>query len=856
MAQPGIDDDINEFRELLAACDDEFGRACRFGDIARVREMLLVQCPSAGRVPPLCYAARNAHFGVVRALIAARAAVNAQCFDSPAPSGPPSGPLRSTGSTGRVGRTARTPLFYACADPGIESALTSSGNEVSVNARSLDELRRRQLGVVKLLLEARADANLGQSAVSLAVRNRNAEVARELLRASADPNGRDERNTPALIDAAFNADIECVRLLLASKADVHLLDTSVRVGATNALIAATASVTERPVRESIAVIDALVDANADPNAHPWIVTPLAMAARMGSNRVLCALLSRGARVNAKGDGENTALHLACAAAHEATRAECVVSLLAHRADANVGGNETPLFLGARSGSTVVVGALLDHGALVDATSVLVSGAPVTPLFISVESNHLDVAKLLLTKGASVESTGELGTPLALACYLGNVAFVRLLLDARSNVNDESAAHGERPLALAARSGSVDAVLLLLAARADVNAAGHATGRDGRVTCGSTALERAVAAKHAECVRVLIKHGAKERAPFAVSGAEDAAGAAGAATAENAATAAKVQAVLARYRCFFCRKLCATKQCRGCRMVSFCDAECERRGNAAHRSACLARAVEIHEAEFKRVCDERGATHASAHEALVKLVKALSARAVGRYDDALAVLKKHFEPLSEMSRTLPRLVCVSLMFGILRRSGRGVHAELAYEMAVEMRDARRELVDAQRASAGASAGPTGSADPAPLGSAPLARETEWACREIAEQIRFLASGLEPEMRVALLRGEVKLGLHLGLASARTVYALARALRKRDAQSRECREGRQGTESREGRTDRTDHTDHTDQADHTAEARKLLLCAAELAVAQHGETHRVTRRIERAYAELVFAAQERE
>jgi ankyrin repeat protein len=846
MAQP-IDDDINEFRELLAACDDEFGRACRFGDIARVREMLRVQCPSAGRVPPLCYAARNAHFGVVRALIAARAVVNAQCSDSPAPSGP----LRNTA------RTARTALFYACADPGIESALTSSGNEVSVNARSLDELRRRQIGVVKLLLEARADANLGQSAVSLAVRNRNAEVARELLRASADPNGRDERNTPALIDAAFNADIECVRLLLASRADVHLLDTSVRVGATNALIAATASVTERPARESIAVIDALVDANADPNAHPWIVTPLAMAARMGSNRVLCALLSRGARVNAKGDGENTALHLACAAAHESSRAECVVSLLAHKADANVGGNETPLFLGARSGSTVVVGALLDHGALVDATSVLVSGAPVTPLFISVESNHLDVAKLLLAKGASVESTGELGTPLALACYLGNVAFVRLLLDARSNVNDESAAHGERPLALAARSGSVAAVLLLLSARADVNAAGHANGRDDRAgRSGSTALERAVAGGHAACVRVLIKHGAEERGvPLDVAGA---------ATAENAATAQNVQAVLARYRCFFCRKLCATKQCRGCRMVSFCDAECERRGNAAHRSACLARAVEIHEAEFKRVCDELGAMHASAHEALVRLVKTLSARAVGRYDDALAVLKKHFEPLSEMSRTLPRLVCVALMFGILRRSGRGVHAELAYEMAVEMRDARRELVDAQRANresassgAAASAGASSeSEDSAPLGLAPLSRESEWACREIAEQIRFLASGLEPEMRVALLRGEVKLGLHLGLASARTVYALARALQKRDTQSPGGREGRADHTDRTDQADRTDRTDQADRTDHTAEARKLLLCAAELAVAQHGETHRVTRRIERAYAELVFGAQERE
>jgi hypothetical protein len=413
------------------------------------------------------------------------------------------------------------------------------------------------------------------------------------------------------------------------------------------------------------------------------------------------------------------------------------------------------------------------------------------------------------------------------------------------------------LALAARSGSVAAVLLLLSARADVNAAGgaphatahatgHANGPAGR--SGSTALERAVAGGHAAVVRVLIKHGAEERGvPLG------AATAATAENAENAASAQNVQAVLARYRCFFCRKLCATKQCRGCRMVSFCDAECERRGNEAHRSACLARAVEIHEAEFKRVCDELGATHASAHEALVRLVKALSARAVGRYDDALAVLKKHFEPLSEMSRTLPRLVCVALMFGILRRSGRGVHPELAYEMAVEMRDARRELVNAQRASsAGASTRSAGSAPlgSAPLGSAPLSRETEWACREIAEQIRFLASGLEPEMSVALLRGEVKLGLHLGLASARTVYALARALQKRDTQSRECLEGREGRADQAGREGQADRTDQADHTDHTAEARKLLLCAAELAVAQHGETHRVTRRIERAYAELVF------
>lgn len=732
-------DDINEFKELCGPCDDEFAHACRFGDVGRVTAMLRARCPSAGRVPPMCYAARNAHSGVVRALLAERAAVNAQI----------------------VGRTA---LFYACAQPGIEAAVTSIEGNVEVSVRNIDELNKRQLVVVRSLLAARADPNVGASAVSLAVRNRNADVLRLLLRASASPNGKDELETPALIDAAFNADVACVRLLLAANADVNALDKSVRVGATNAMIAATASVTEHPVEECMQVMDALLDAKADVNAHPWIVTPLAMAARMGSNRVLCKLLSRGASVNARGDGESTALHLACASGHD----ECVASLMWHGADPNPGGDETPLFLSARIGSVACVATLLDYGALIDGVSAVTSGAWVTALFISVEGNFLDVGRFLLARGASVASTGKLGSPLTLASYVGNVRFVEMLLEARSDVNDESAVHCERPLALAARSGSLGTVRLLLAHDADINASRD----DG----SGTPLARAVRAGHGAIARTLIKRGATV--------------AAGAALLADAEATDSVRAVMIRYQCFFCRKLFATKLCRGCRLVSFCDAECQKRGYEAHGTACRRHAAAEHVATFERTLAARGRMHHETHQALVRMVKALVVRDVARYDDALHALRVHFEPLSEMSRTLPRLVCVALMFSVLARTGRAFQAQLAYEMCFEMRDARIELVEAQ---------------------GELNGESKWACFEIGEQLRGIADSLGPEMRVALLRSECELSLRLGLASARTILSLARGLRALGAAHRD-------------------------------EAEQMLVCAAELAAVDTRQ-RRVARRIER-------------
>jgi ankyrin repeat protein len=727
-------EDINEFKELMGPCDDEFAHACRFGNVGRVTAMLRARCPSSGRVPPLCYASRNAHAGVVRALLTERAAVNAQL-------------------------SGRTALFYACAEPGIESAVSSIDGNVEVSVRSLDELKRRQLLVVRSLLKSRADPAIGASAVSLAVRNRNADVLRVLLRASASPNGKDESGTPALVDAAFNADVRCVKSLLAARADVNVLDTSVRVGATNAMIAATASVTEHPIENCLAVIDALLDAKADVNAHPWIVTPLAMAARLGSNRLLCKLLSRGARVNARGDGESTALHLACAAGHD----ECVASLVWHGADPNSVGDETPLFLCARVGSVRSVTTLLDSGAEVDGVSAVTSGAWVTALFISVEGSFYDVAKVLLERGASVAGTGKLGSPLTLAAYMGNVAFVELLLEARSDANDASAVHGERPLALAARSGSVHAVRLLLAHGAEI-----AAREDG----SATALARAVREGHGAVARTLIKSGAVD-ATMAASEEQN----------------ESVQRVLRRYKCFFCRRIFATKLCRGCRMVSFCNAECQRRGYEAHAQECRRRAAADREALFDRTLSARGRMHHETHEALVLMVKAFVVRRVARYDDALAALKRHFEPLSEMSRTLPRLVCVAFMFTVLARSGRAFQAQLAYEMCFEMRDARVELLAAQ---------------------GELTSESRWACVEIGEQLRGIAGSLEPEMRVAVLRSECELSVRLGIAAPRTILALARGLRV------------------VGRAE---------------EAAQMLECAAELAAMHHGPEHRVTRRIAR-------------
>jgi ankyrin repeat protein len=135
-----------------------------------------------------------------------------------------------------------------------------------------------------------------------------------------------------------------------------------------------------------------------------------------------------------------------------------------------------LLLAARHGDPKRVGALIVHGANVQAREMKQPDAGRTALHYAAggyrmagPGKHVEVAELLVAKGADVNATVEGGyTPLHVASGLGNAEMVSFLLahGADANAKDRRGT----PLSAAVVQGHLEVVKLLLAHGADVNAA--------------------------------------------------------------------------------------------------------------------------------------------------------------------------------------------------------------------------------------------------------------------------------------------------------------------------------------------------------------------------------------------------
>lgn len=195
-------------------------------------------------------------------------------------------------------------------------------------------------------------------------------------------------------------DAALVRLLLEKGADVHV---RTELGATPLLIAATATGTE-------AVVAILLEKGADPDAaENRGVTPLVAAAGVGNTAVAKLLLAHGAKPNAfvKGEGQKTVTPL-MGAAHNGDE-ELVRLLLARNVDVNA---VSPPSDGTVKHGPVIFGSL-------------------TALHLAVAGGNLAVVKLLLDAGASVDARDARGlTPLAWAVGTDrpDARIVRMLLD--------------------------------------------------------------------------------------------------------------------------------------------------------------------------------------------------------------------------------------------------------------------------------------------------------------------------------------------------------------------------------------------------------------------------------------------
>src|SRR5262245_48944491 len=222
-------------------------------------------------------------------------------------------------------------------------------------------------------------------------------------------------------------------------------------------------------------LKSLLDEGAGANeTGPDGITPLMVAAEIGSLDAMKMLIDRRADVNARNTYGSTALMWSV------TDPKKVRLLLDHGADVNVA---------ARSGRTALIVA-------------------------SFANPSAEVVRMLLAKGASVAVMDQRKvTPLNAATFGNDTATVRLLLDASADVNTADTFIGLTPLINASGNRNLEAVKLLLAKGANVNAVSKTQDlpriQTGTVEFGGwTPLLMAVPFGPPELVRTLMDAGAK------------------------------------------------------------------------------------------------------------------------------------------------------------------------------------------------------------------------------------------------------------------------------------------------------------------------------------------------------------
>lgn len=207
-------------------------------------------------------------------------------------------------------------------------------------------------------------------------------------------------------------------------------------------------------------------AHADPDAD------LLQAAAAGDAVMLQKALAHGAKPDARGERDTTALMQAAEQGHLAV----VDALLAAGADPNVErpGDITALMHAAASGNAEVVGHLLDAGARVNERA---ARNGISALRVAVATGSTDVARLLIAAGADLDEQDEEGSRLLFtAAGAGSIPLLQLLLVPGEPVDHKRREGGYTALDVALERHHWAAAQFLLEHGATL--AASATGRDG------------------------------------------------------------------------------------------------------------------------------------------------------------------------------------------------------------------------------------------------------------------------------------------------------------------------------------------------------------------------------------------
>lgn len=386
---------------------------------------------------------------------------------------------------------------------------------------------------VNMLLDKGLDPNIDggyyHTALQAAARVGNIETVELLLTSGADPNKAGGRYDVPLRAAVQGQHRKVVEILITYNADVNVPVSIDRGWEATSLLHIAIEMND------IDIVKSLVHAGADVNAAPpegSRRSPIIIeACQAGSLDIIRLLLENGADPNADGPKEpyrlgcsethlgienSSALHVACAAGHEAL----VQELLAYGVDLekHINDSGTPLCAAARGGHLSIVRTLLDAGANVD------EGFNGSALWFASRCGHHPVVEELMASGATLGIRKYSRNALRSACSHRHISILNLLLVNLHGTAEEVAAcedamvhacndqrddalnllldYGVRPypglLHQACKFGLSESVTTLLAMHADPNEA------DGE---GARPLQIAVAYRKVAVVKLLLKQGA-------------------------------------------------------------------------------------------------------------------------------------------------------------------------------------------------------------------------------------------------------------------------------------------------------------------------------------------------------------
>ncbi|KFY10522.1 hypothetical protein V492_04989 [Pseudogymnoascus sp. VKM F-4246] len=400
--------------------------------------------------------------------------------------------------------------------------------------------------------------------------------------------GKDDKST-ALYEAAANRDIGLVRILLDARADPNRLSPNQRISPLQEAVAqgygsrysmllqARAHVDVSWEKDDLELCHMLLKAGADVNVAPdgnfISSTILLSAVRQRNSKLVAMLLDWKAHVNQMTKTSMTALQGA-AKCNNIAIAQLLLDAGAD-VDAPAGKNYktfridgaeyeyfehliSPIQYAAFHNNTEMVQIFLDAGADVEGYLPTEEEFPKhfydsiheysteTPLQWAVRHQNTVLVRLLLLAGANIDGLGYGPTPLQIAAERGSIKLVNLLLKKHASINaDPRGIYGKTALQAATESRDYNLVKILIDAGADVNAqAGPDRGRtalqeavfSGNIKLvelligygadvnaepspvkGQTCLQAAARTGSCEMIQILLKHGANINAPAASEG---------------------------------------------------------------------------------------------------------------------------------------------------------------------------------------------------------------------------------------------------------------------------------------------------------------------------------------------------